>query len=475
MDDKKRAPLHISILDVDSIQKYIFATNKLKPMIGASYLIDKINMDETERIVNSRDGIAIVYNGGGSTLLSFSNSDIIDPIMKDIVASYQKHGISVTWIQHQYEGSDSVVAAYDKLAHQKMVKLGFTHITASTYFKICEWCGRDYGTENIHEEEKESLVCSTCHSKYNHSNEKHRKLKDCRFVTDINQMQSTQNMLGMVVMDGNDMGARRNKAIAGAGTDCLKQLGCFSSTLDTIIEDAFVSALELLKDPKNPCHFNSIRPIIMGGDDLCFIIDAGRAFDFVERMTREIEDRSKKHKELFEGGISMSTGILFIKNKHPFNLAHAVAESLLRSAKMGHRKSPGQLNPSVIDFHILLSSSCDPIQITRSREYSYEDQYKTMVLTRKPYQLADLKTLIDCARKMASDFPTNKRHSVRQALRMGHRESELQMRKIGVRLGSKSLDLFKEIKDRYLWRKEEDGTWSTGLLDLIELTALVGG
>jgi hypothetical protein len=49
------------------------------------------------------------------------------------------------------------------------------------------------------------------------------------------------------------------------------------------------------------------------------------------------------------------------------------------------------------------------------------------------------------------------------------------MRKIGVRLGSKSLDLFKEIKDRYLWRKEEDGTWSTGLLDLIELTALVGG
>jgi hypothetical protein len=77
-------------LDTDHIKGYVFGTNKLKEIRGASSLIDTLNRKEMERLAHSVDPNAVqVYANGGSGLFLL-DSDKADDFGKMVQGEYRR-------------------------------------------------------------------------------------------------------------------------------------------------------------------------------------------------------------------------------------------------------------------------------------------------------------------------------------------------------------------------------------------------
>ncbi|RLC11010.1 MAG: hypothetical protein DRI57_19540 [Deltaproteobacteria bacterium] len=476
---------HLFLLDADSIQSYIFNTNRLKTIIGASWLIDHINAaskGDTHRLIREADNelkknknketVEFIYSAGGNTKLIFPSAESAQVFDQKIKKAYNRHGISVTTHIHPIKGdandiNRTITPAQKILAQKKYNKDRALNLPASPFFKLCELCGKEYA-ENIRKDgDDEIVICTVCDQKFSKAEERLRLFPDYEFFTNIEKMKTVKNMIAVVVMDGNNMSAKIRKL----GTvDELKQ---FAQKTEDIIREAFDSCLtEVLPDEscadKKNRKFNTIRPLIIGGDDICLIIAAVYALDFAQHFIKKVETLSKHSPDLFgKKGITFSAGILFIKKNYPFNFAHGIAESLLRSAKR-FSKEHGEC--SALDFHILLSSSGDDIEKTREREYKYDDH----VLTQKPFHVGDMENRLEAAENLSTMLARNKVKYLRQALRRSREASMVEMLKLALRMGEKTRGDYIKFLNDYGWQKESDKLWHTGILDLVEITDIVG-
>ena len=466
------------LLDVDSIQNYIFDTNRLKTIIGASWLVDHINAaddgDTLELLKRPEYGFTtkgdtaeirkspdFIYSSGGNTKIILDR-DYVQDFEKAITRAYAKYGISVT-THIQSMDSDfikkTLLPAEAALAQKKYNKDFNSGIPSSPYFKICELCGKRYA-----EAERDGVImCDICSRKYEERKKRPRLFPNYDFIVDMEKMKKylKSDMVAVVVMDGNRMGEK--VARLPSHSDLKK----FAKELENTIKESFDECLsDSFPSEKESKSFNSIRPLIMGGDDLCFIIDAVAALDFINEFIEKITEKSKTQKALFgQKGIQFSVGVLFVKPNYAFNFAYRIAHSLLRSAK---RYSREHGDCSAVDFHFLLTSSGDEIEMTREREYQYEGH----LLTQKPYpakKLPDLKADAGQLQLLAR----NKVKSLRQILRLGRDQSTVELLKYAVRMNKQERGKYKKLLNDYGWKSIRESIWCTGLLDLAELTELV--
>lgn len=459
---------HLFILDIDSIQSYIFNTNRLKTIIGASWLIDHINADEEEgntyRLIRESDA-EIIYSAGGNTKLIFPSCKSAETFEQKIKKVYSKYGISVTTHIHEIEGNPdeieierNITPAEKILAQKKYNKSNPSHLPASPFFKLCELCGKGYA-EAIRKDRRDDIViCPICDQKFGNAGKPLRLFHDYKFFADIQEMKTEKDMIAVVVMDGNNMSDKIKRL------DTSDDLKNFANKTEEIVKKAFDACLmNIFPEDKEKKEFNSIRPLIIGGDDICLIIDAVHALDFVQQFTEKVEKKSQAFPKLFgEQGIAFSSGILFIKKNYPFNFAHRIAESLLRSAKRFSRENG---DCSSIDFHVLLSSSGDEIEKTRAREYEYGDH----VLTQKPFRTDGMAEYKKNVGRLNNRLARSKVKYLRQTLRRSREASMVEMLKLALRMEEKPREDYIALLNKYSWQKKDD-KWHTGILDLVEMT-----
>jgi len=472
------------ILDVERIQDYIFSTNKLKSIIGASSLLDEIISSPegaTLRILSepkygfSKGGQPIttspnfILSGGGNTKVIFEGGDSSLPqdFERRISKVYSDAGISVTTHMEALSAGKtpeqvSLINAERTVARKKYSKIGSTSIAGSPFFKICETCGREYAVETEGHGENRKLVCEVCKTKFEHGTSSFRLLSDFTFITNIEDLTLRGGIIAVVVMDGNCMGEK----VKNLGS--FADLKTFSEKTELIFSNSFQKTLEkIFPNEFQMKSFCSIRPIIMGGDDICFIVAAEKAMPFVTEFTNEVMRRSTENdtatKYFGEEGISLSTGMVYMKRNYPFNFAHRIAESLLRSAKSASRD---QDNCSMVDFNVMLTSCADEIEKTRAREYAYDNN---IVLTRRPYPHAGLDQFSKDVVALKKALARNKIKYLRQALRLGVEGSTVELLKILARLPQNEKGVFKRIIDTHGWARDADGYWRSGLLDLVEM------
>lgn len=464
------------LLDVDNIQGYIFDTNKMKAIIGASWLLDHINAaddGETFSLLKNckfgssadeiRDDQNFIYSSGGNTKVIFDTPDAAQGFEKAITKAYAQHGISVTThIHKKVDDSDfikkTLLPAEKTLAQKKYNKSSSTNLSSSPYFKICELCGRRYANGKA----GDSIVCEICRVRYEKADKKPRLFPDYTFVSNIEEMEPRSGMIGVVVMDGNRMGEKIK------GLSSIQDLKNFAVNFESIMKGAFDESLsDHLGVQRSAKHFTSIRPLIMGGDDICFIISADAALDFVNTFIKKVTDKSRTQTGLFgQDGIRFSAGVLFTKPNYPFNFAYRIAHSLLRSAKRFSRENG---HCAAVDFHFLLSSSGDEIETTREREYSYDGHF----LTAKPYKAEKLDDLKADAAELQI-LARNKVKALRRILRLGKHQSTVELLKYARRMDERERERYKNLLNKYGWKKSpKEPSWRTGLLDLAELTELV--
>ncbi len=97
------------------------------------------------------------------------------------------------------------------------------------------------------------------------------------------------------------------------------------------------------------------RPVVLGGDDLTFLVDAAYAMPFTHHFLAAFEEETAG----FGKRLTACAGVAFVKTGFPFHAAHDLAESLCKAAKAGLRGNDGSTARSGLLFHRVTTSSTD--------------------------------------------------------------------------------------------------------------------
>jgi hypothetical protein len=172
----------------------------------------------------------------------------------------------------------------------------------------------------------------------------------------------------------------------------------------------------------------SIRPIILGGDDVTFVCDGKLGIYFAKIFIEKFQQTSINGKSL-----TACAGVAIIKTKYPFYRGYWLAEELCKNAKRKRKRDSQWNEASVLDFHVSLGGISGSLDKIRRQYYGRDDSpdsKKTQVdLLYRPFKIAPedlldeygLDMFLEKAQQLDDEetgLPKNKRHELREVLKL---------------------------------------------------------
>ena len=403
------------LFDVQSIQKYIFANNKLKANVGASFIVDRLFEDvlckeiieklgveadsttwltRSDSITSLPKPVYVAYIGGGNALVLVENEherlvqDIVKKFTTQVLVQYPGLKVGATTGYITLDGtqfSTDLGQLYKQLKANQFTLNPIVHPANTGLTTICDFSGDVADTTQNFGNEKR-LVATSFTSKFEAFDAANSRLKTDLFGTeatdwvfpseleDLGQNQSTEksktgiNDIAIVHIDGNNMGAhfRQCKTLERSALSkrvATKTLESFKALVEWIVAkyDIIDEHLEL-KD-----HMLPIRPIIVGGDDITFICNARIAVQASHYLMQQLlSDKDGM-------SISSCAGIAVIPTSYPFFRGYEMAEQLCDSAKSKMREynAAHKINESCwMDFAFLHGETAPTLEQFFANEYS---------------------------------------------------------------------------------------------------------
>lgn len=500
------------LLDTMSIQRYIFATNRLKENLGASYLVDDIyksGLKETIKelfpdlpdsildewrsrpeqmpIIKDNALFEVGYIGGGNAFLLFKEQRAAEEFVKRWTTRLLVNFpgiIPATAIEKielnnasDTKAKDVMAKLFKTLAINKnryipqtvIPRHGVTAECAHTGYSMEVWC------EKLPEQEKRYLS-SVSNAKIRAAEEAKKEmiflLKDIGLserytftdeIEKLGQQTGEDSHIAIVHIDGNDMGERfkslqtlsekrrLSDSLQRATKDSLKEL-------IKRIDDEFASIkgeFKILEDEGK--EVLPIRPIIIGGDDITFVTD-GRLGIYLAKIFLEVFEKKTVSDSK---SISACAGVAITKTKYPFYRGYELSEDLLRNAKDMRKKKESK--HSWLDFYILKGSISGKIDYLRKKDLEFSERRLYM----RPYSLEDLKELLRSASKFKEKkdgkpiFARSRLMELREVLFMDKSRQDAFITELKGR--NLSLPEFKGFKEELFLNNE------TPYLDMIEI------
>lgn len=362
---------------VQGIQSFIFQTNKLAEIVGASELVEEICTSHFKKQLGlqlNKEDPNIILSAAGNIKYVFENRDECADFVKNFPKSVMEMtpGITISQAVVEYEDGQLNKALQnleDKLREQRnKVAAPFESGVMGT-----ERARRTGGVGFVKRKKRkngEELIDEATHLKRKQSDPYYKykieqqtnnlfskisgvSIENIDFkkdlALDVEKITTTSNnsWLAVIHADGNGLGKiiqNLDKVLKDKDDDKVKSaFKTFSKALETSTVNAAKSAFdEVVKQEKQEGKAYPIRPVILGGDDLTVIIRADLAFDFTKAFLRKFENESKVNLqflkddfqiERFEEGITACAGIAFIQETYPFHYAVDLAEKLCKRAK----------------------------------------------------------------------------------------------------------------------------------------------
>ena len=374
---------------VQGIQNFIFQTNELQDIVGASELVEQICTTDFEEFGVGGES---VVNAAGNIKYIFEDKETCAKAVlkfpKKVMEKAPGITISQAVVKMEGEFSDFGKAVNElerKLRIQRnrpmpSLNLGLMSIERNrkTGLPAVELVKRktelkrdndkydaiDASTKQkkkayiiAKEGEEEEGRNSLCVKAFGH------KVHKDNFPSDIKQITSKNDWIAVIHADGNGLG----KIVQEVGKD-IKDLNAFSIQLDEATKAASQYAYHQLyekSDYKDQYKFEKalklpIRPIVLGGDDFTVICRADFAVDYIKDFLSAFEAETEKKvggilkKHGFPNKLTSCAGIAFIKSSFPFHYGVKLAESLCEAAKKDAKSeemSKDGLPPSCLMFH----------------------------------------------------------------------------------------------------------------------------
>ncbi len=375
---------------VQGIQGFIFQTNTLAEIIGASALVEDVC---TKAFDEFAPGGANIIGAAGNIKHQFESREDCEKAVLGFPRKIMEMAPGITISQAVVEIDDSdnfgvcVEALEQKLREQRnkpqvgleqgLIALKRAPKTGLPAISSIKGELVDNSTLSKRAAVDQDLLCEKAFGP--------EEVGKCTFPKDISYMTGKNDWIAIVHADGNGLG----KVVQKVGKN-REEYRKFSQELDLCTKNAAREAFRttIYNDTTGTIRQAGdgkekvvpIRPVILGGDDLTLICRANIAIPYVETFMREFERQTElrlgetlKRNQVFNGEnkLTCCAGIAFIKSSYPFYYGKELAETLCEQAKKDAKndKLPESgLAPSCLMFHKVQDSFIENFDEIRKRE-----------------------------------------------------------------------------------------------------------
>jgi len=460
--------LSLIAADTDRVKSYVFETARLPEVRGASALLTKLNEEEIKALLWSDFQLpaeCVLYAAGGSALIvapTQLGGAIAESIEQLYLAETQAATISVVcrptfpweWVKGvETTGGDfgALVrwVGYD-LRRAKESRAFYPFFDVPPHSRRCDSCEiRPAETTEHDPDRREIFLCMICKSKRTVGRDRSlylrqfeeflanpegavtpygRRFVELRPAGDVRPAQGLDEIgdsaegeakgyVGVIYTDGNDIGRR----IEGSHTPA--EYRTLSEELRRVTTLATLRALArhplpkaVRRSDKQEQAIHPIEIVAIGGDDVFLIVPGDVALDVAWRLCSEFERE-------FNGNLTMSAGVLLMREHLPIYYAREIVEMLLKSAKRAGRQArntPDGSPPAYIDFQVITGDTSLSMDLEDFRRQVYVGPSSLrdwQRLTERPYTLAGLRRLLDVVRWAKREgFPPSQLYQLRQAV-----------------------------------------------------------
>ena len=401
---------------VQGIQGFIFQTNKLKDIIGASELVEKVctsafaeqagtDIDSLHRDKN------MIVMAAGNILYIFEDEDKC----RDMVLYFPKKvmemapGITISQAAVCMDGKFSDFAkASEELQRRLQIQrnrpqrpvapgmIGMIRSRQTGFPAVIRYGGEqinekftDIATYAKKKSERKVYEAEKKGDGLSRKNFGDHALNSMRTVRVIDELTGKNDWIAIVHADGNGLGQIVQKIAKDA-----ELYKAFSSSLNTAtvlsaqeafkaLENKFRDDAEVSGDASAAMPKIQIRPIVLNGDDHTVIIRGDLAVGYAEEFLRAFEKNTKQEfarikssnpafHDIAARGLTACAGIAFIKSSFPFYFGYAIAEDLCSYAKKCTKKLASSnalaMAPSCLMFHKVQDSFVEDYDEIAARE-----------------------------------------------------------------------------------------------------------
>lgn len=375
---------------VQGIQSFIFQTNELKDIVGASELVEQICTDRFAQSIGKVNAEALktdpnaILMAAGNIKYIFQESDkeklenLIKKFPKTVIEAAP--GITVSQAVVKYRSDDNSPESENQafknainLLEKRLREQRNKPLRSSTLGIIGVMRSPKTGLPAVAIDDGEAIDLGTQKKRASaHKGNKNSTKKLCeksfglphldhdQIAYDITDMTDKNDWIAIIHADGNGLGQIVQKV--GHLQKTFKE---FSFLLNEATIIAANNAYRAVVDwPDNVCI--PLRPVVLGGDDMTLICRASFAIQYTQTFISEFEKETQKKlgrilkdNHIFDDGSNKLTacaGIAFIKSSYPFYYGYNLAEELCTQAKKEAKKINPMLAPSCIMFHKVQSS-----------------------------------------------------------------------------------------------------------------------
>ncbi|MBB5325139.1 hypothetical protein HNQ34_002238 [Anoxybacillus tepidamans] len=471
----------LSIFDISGIQKYVFQSNRLQEIVGASMLVEKSlsqflvdaikeEIPKGQYVVDWKHATdfsflndyhirsEIIYIGGGNAFVAFREEDDAKRVTRRLSIILLEKAPSLTFTavhdvvkgENFHEDRKNLTVALLKKKSEtipltRMGGISITQLDDLTFHPVTDYDDK-YGflsTENFRKreafQEKKSIL------------QKDKKFQIPLEFDDLGREEG-ESYIGVVHIDGNSFGKMLKALLCDESNyeRAVWKIRNISKKIDEIYKNTFTEVVEELKNSfkngkigtiqlkkKGEQYCLPIRDIVLDGDDVTFVCDGRLALYASYVFLKKLSEKS-----LIDGeSISACAGIAIVKSHFPFYRAYQIAEQCCQSAKK-KAKEDGDLVESWMDFHVVSSGITNDLHETRKKHYQIPmedstDSSKGYHLIWRPWLVKDdnstnsnynFKHFINIHQSFKSGdkkWPRNKMKKLEEVLMLGKVETEI--------------------------------------------------
>ena len=485
MEDK---PI-IAIYDVRGIQDYVFRTNALKEIVGASLIVDNLIINEFKNAVleqkiedsaiilnwqntnelkfenNTSIQIEVLYYGGGNLVVLFRNENLCKNVSIQMAKSIIKNAYGLSLAYAYIEKTNDYQTDWRNLKDKLATVKATTPLNKPTgvipivqYDKITGFPLSQTVVEN-------GISKKVTYEAYQKIKKYNNDRSNTRYMKQFDKMRTDkqEGLIAIVHIDGNSMGQNIGEIMKSAkdykeATNSMREISrnihkvfevdAINKVMDNIEKICKEHGVEhLISNKEVP-----FRPIIGAGDDITFVCNERISLDIVKEYINAIRKGNMYGNEY---PFSACAGIAIVHSHYPFYKAYQIAEECCQSAKK-RAKNEGLINRKIgnfVDFQYCYSSNIG--EFSEHRKENYQNiEGKTLI--KRPYGIysdEEKEAIKNSKEKMSFDldnfegnlkFFSNISRNTAKDIRDYYYKSEGNIKTLFTRLKSKDVKIEKE-------------------------------